>query len=89
MKYYVQPQIGASWSNEILKRTYPDLAEMGHGRQLAPMVPRAGGQDDGSYANSLKLISILSALLLLLLWLLLSILIEIRIPMSIEYSKYN
>ena len=32
----------------------PDLPEMGHNRQVGPRVHRAGGQDDGSYANSFK-----------------------------------
>ena len=37
----------------------PDLLEMVHGRPVRPMVHRAGGQDDGSYTNSLKLIGAL------------------------------
>ena len=38
-----------------IRADLPDLPEMGHNRQVGPRVHRAGGQDDGSYANSLKL----------------------------------
>ena len=35
----------------------PDPPETVHDRQVGPRVTRAGGQDDGSYTNSLKLTS--------------------------------
>ena len=37
------------------QNSHHNPAEVVHNRKVGPLVTRAGGQDDGSYANSFKL----------------------------------